>query len=587
MAKFVYICFREPSDAAVEAAHVSIQEINKRICPDNLDVEPASISSDSGVLAGIFSPSDAVSIIGSSVCLGKTVDGTRWQELNQPAPSGVYLIARSDSDFVEIVTDTTASRTAWYFMDEQVFVASSSQRALTMLLGDFRPNKVAISWILSTGSIGPYAGWDSRIQRVNSNTTLALDRRSWTLSIDTKALLVDPIEASPDEHRSLLAQLLSRSVRRLSFDLDRWILALSGGADSRGLLYLLAQTDDGDRLKTLTWGLESSTEDYENDAQVAAELAIEMNVSHSYHPTETSQEPIKALLGRFITCGEGCIDHIAGYMDGFELWRDLHSRGIHGVIRGDQLFGGKPVSEEADVWHSMGVWRWDEFENLPLASDLGLENIRLPEKLQRQRSETLESWRDRLRYQFRLPVFVAALSELKTPYVEIVSPFLMGDVISHMLAVPDHLRTSKTLYHSLFHASAGENILGPEIPFAKYRAIGFAKSLLKKPEFVDFLRDELLRNNTTQVVPEPLVQYVLEHLRVKSPPRTHWKKTLRLALESAVPASRTIFQLKKKLFNKTPFMDVNVLAFRIVMILRMYELLTEDSEFRDTKLRLN
>ena len=52
-------------------------------------------------------------------------------------PDGSYALIRCSADEIELVADIAASRAVWYYHDDDVFLASSSQRALVALLGDF------------------------------------------------------------------------------------------------------------------------------------------------------------------------------------------------------------------------------------------------------------------------------------------------------------------------------------------------------------------------------------------------------------------------------------------------------------------
>ena len=46
------------------------------------------------------------------------------------------------------MSDILASRTIWYAMDENMLIASTSQRAIISFLGEFRLNRSAVAWSL-------------------------------------------------------------------------------------------------------------------------------------------------------------------------------------------------------------------------------------------------------------------------------------------------------------------------------------------------------------------------------------------------------------------------------------------------------
>ncbi|HJW75750.1 MAG TPA: hypothetical protein VJ787_08805, partial [Thermoleophilia bacterium] len=70
------------------------------------------------------------------------------------APDGSFVIVRDGRRFLELVSDIVGSRTLWYVLTDQAFLASTSQRALVALLGDFALSRVAVAWMLSSGSLG-------------------------------------------------------------------------------------------------------------------------------------------------------------------------------------------------------------------------------------------------------------------------------------------------------------------------------------------------------------------------------------------------------------------------------------------------
>ena len=69
----------------------------------------------------------------------------------------------------------------------------------------------------------------------------------------------------------------------------------------------------------------------------------------------------------------------------------------------------------------------------------------LPDGLQQGAGESLETWRDRLQQQFRVPFVLGALSDLKLPYVEIINPLLSDSIVDFIRQLPDALRTNKVL----------------------------------------------------------------------------------------------------------------------------------------------
>ena len=99
-----------------------------------------------------------------------------WWRAGAEAPGGTYALARWDADSVELVSDICASRTLWYALTEEAFLASTSQRALVMLLGGFELLPEATACFLSSGTLGPEVSWDARMRRVPPDARAVLDR---------------------------------------------------------------------------------------------------------------------------------------------------------------------------------------------------------------------------------------------------------------------------------------------------------------------------------------------------------------------------------------------------------------------------
>ena len=170
MAKAVYVCVRNGSTTKTENLRTAIDSISRRICPDNITPRPAQIIEHSGVVAGVFSSAGSVTNQLASVCLGHLTDYENWQAPGQPAPEGTFVIFRANERTLEILTDPVGSRPAWYYIDEEILIAGTSQRAIVSLLRSFEFNTKVIPWLLVTGTPGPTEAWDCRVRRIGADT---------------------------------------------------------------------------------------------------------------------------------------------------------------------------------------------------------------------------------------------------------------------------------------------------------------------------------------------------------------------------------------------------------------------------------
>ncbi len=360
-------------------------------------------------------------VVGASICAGHLTNDTQWDLPGKAAPEGAFVVFRADRTSVEVLTDAVASRNVWYYFDDDILIATTTQRAIVALLGKFAFNRAAVPWMLTNGSLGPVPGWDLRVKRLGPDSTLTVDRESWHLSVVAKQISFDSKDVGASSQRESFLRCLTSTFAPIRFDYSKWVLPLSGGYDSRGILCLIPETAG---MRTITWGLAASQRQRGNDAVVAREVATALGVRHEFRVTDAADEPPQRIFDRFVAAGEGCIDHVAAYMDGFAIWRSLYNEGVEGIIRGDEGFGWTTVHSPADVLRSIGISLWSDYANLPSLVSLGLPPHTMPEELQRRSVESLEQWRDRLYHQYRIPTVLAALNDLKLHYVEVANPLL-------------------------------------------------------------------------------------------------------------------------------------------------------------------
>lgn len=541
------MCEREPSGEVVDAAWSHLDGL---LTPDNLTPRPARIVREHGTTLMLTNPSRASAIHGASVCLGALLaPDDDWWRPGSPLPDGSYALFRVSGTTIELASDTLASRTLWYFIDERRLLASTSQRAIVALLGSFELNPGAVAWMLSSGSLGPDNAWDARIRCLLPGAVLRLDRAAWTVALerDEPRFAVAPV--SDERHQRRLADSLDAVMAELELAHARHVLPLSGGVDSRALLSLLHRRH---RLDCVTWGMASSLADPTTDSAVAARVARHFAVPHRFYATDVAAEPFERLLDRFLVAGEGRVDRISGYMDGFAVWRRLFDDGCDAILRGDEAFGWQPAATTVATRLGVGLQLLGDHANLgPFARELPRQS--LPRRLARGRDESLATWRDRLYQDFRVPVLLAGLNDLKSAYVEVVNPLLARAIVMQVRTLPDHLRTDKALFRALVTAR------GPAIPFAQRAAIELKTNILRHPDATALMCDELASGALAGLLPPALVRRVRDRLAPGRP-----------------AAARTLLtRVQGRLFGKA--LDESVIGLRLFIASRMSRLLARDA----------
>ena len=241
MAKAMIACFRRPH-AFDPLRFVALVE--SRLTPDNARARPTYLHTADGVVTCVYNPPVNPLIRGPNVALGAPFDSPDLFTPGAAAPDGTFALFRSDATRVEILSDYTASRSIWYCCTDDVLVAATSQRLMVLLLGSFVLDSRACRWMLTAGHLGAVDAWDQRFSLLPPNSRLTLTRSTWRLTRDdgSAVLAAHPIRRSRAEHKAALKQAVAEAVDRSRFEGAPWTLALSGGADSRSMLYHLKES---------------------------------------------------------------------------------------------------------------------------------------------------------------------------------------------------------------------------------------------------------------------------------------------------------------------------------------------------------
>ena len=568
MSKLIYVCTRNTKDCRRLVKR--IESACAAISPDNIAPRSPKIVENGGIAFGLTNPSATVRVNGQSIVLGHIDDPSdSWSIAGSEVPDGNFAIFRADKDSVELISDIVGSRTIWYCMDERIFIASTSQRAIVLILGSYQFDDRVVPWMLSTGMLGPSLSWDRRVTCVPVDSLVRLSRSNWTLSTSSKPINFSCTDLPDSRHEETLENAFEETFGALNIDSSTWVLSLSGGYDSRAILcYLLKNRALEKKVRCVTWGLGSSLAEKGTDAYVAKTLASRLNVPHSFYHTDMSVDSAKRIVDRFILNGEGRIDHLASYMDGFQIWKTLFEGGIHGIIRGDEGFGRAAVSSPQAVLRLAGIKLCSDFSNLRNCEAFQLPDQHIPSHLQRRSGESLLNWRDRLYHEHRIPVYLAALSDLKLSYLEQTNPLLSRKILTVFRCIPDHLRTDKSLFKKIVAK------IGPKIEIANADSNASAEDLLRQREIVEILRSEIDSERARSLVPSGFIMKVIQNLQISDGHATLHRQSVRSKFKELVPSF-----VKDSLREKgvLPSLDFNVLAFRIYLISQMNAVLCADA----------
>jgi hypothetical protein len=489
----------------------------------------------------------------------------RWWEPGSPPPDGAFALCRVGAGSIELTTDLYASRTLWYALTDDAFLASSSQRALVALLGSFALNREAVSWLLSSGYLPPGAGWDARLRRVPPGCRLTLDRHRWALDEARHTIPFAPAEGTEQEHIERLRGAIFDVCARLDVPWPAWRLALSGGMDSRSILLGLVRA--GKRPACITWGCTAALGDRKNDAVIADRVADHFGLPHRFYPSDFTGEPLDRVLGRFLAVSEGRLDHLSAYTDGLQVWKLLFESGVEGIVRGDE-----PSQGYRWYYPSEGQSRLRaqahliaDYPPTHAIHRLGLEPQTWPEALRRRAGESLCAYSGRLFQEFVSPAMMSPLNDMKGLYMEVANPLLSRSVVAASHALPESLRRGRRAMKAV------QASMTTGIPFAEHSAPADRSAYLSYPALRRELRRGLSSPAAALLFSDEAVA-VLEASLSDGPTASLWTR-VRPLVKEAVP-SRVSERLKPR-----PQLTGSAarLAFRAYIAVRMVDLLTEDA----------
>ncbi|WP_306601928.1 hypothetical protein [Geothrix sp. 21YS21S-2] len=563
MSNLIYVCRRESSDLAGGAL---LERVADWITPPPIKGFAHRIRQAPGEAVCLTGPGGAGGLEGTSGRVGAFVgDWPEWHRPGSAIPDGSFALVRSDGGLTELCSDYGGTRTLWYAITDTDFFVSTSQRAIICLLQGLSLSRPGFAWFLSSGSLGPSGAWDTRIRRLPRGARLTLDRARWTLSLVTTSIVFRNLPMRREEALEGLRHVLAKAIGSCQGLSPQWILPLSGGYDSRMLLATLYGT--GLRPRTVTWGLAASRTQRGNDAFIAEKLARHYGLRNDYLLTEHSVAPPPVVVDAFIEAHGGTTDALFPYLDGLSLWARFALEGVDGIIRGDEGFGtiSRP---ERHHRYAQDMILLSELIGDEAAEAVADGRQTLPRELRREPEETVQTYGDRLIHACFIPIHLAGLTDVKTPFVDVLNPMLAGSVLEFVRMMPDHLREGRNVYGQLTRS------IGPPIPFAVLAADDSRNGFLQSDPYNLWMAEELASETMARLLPPPFRAAIAQSLVSES----RSKPTLslgRVLLKHLIPSSLVAAVRAVG----PPHVPTNrVIAFRIALASRIIRLLERDSE---------
>jgi hypothetical protein len=577
MGKFLFVHSR---NGLTQSLVHRVEAITKKLSNEAETQNRIFLKRDTNHFIGITNLFEHWEIIDFCLCAGLLInkDKSDWRSIPRENLNGSFAIIRQCHDFVEAITDFTGTKTLWYFIGEEFFGISNSQRMLNTAIGEFKFNDIAIPWVLSSGNLGPELSWHSSIQRLANNSVLRINKKNHSFQIlDNLSIKIDSkdqLTTDSDVTKAILHDY-DQVHQKISIDLKKWLLPLSGGYDSRAIALFFKRNNNSTNLKTVTWGEGDSINEEGTDAYTARHLAEKLDLSHKYYITDLSNDSFNAsvVADRFIRFGEGRIDHIAGYLDGFKMWKDFYDDGVQGIFRGDKAFYEEhSFYSPYYVRAKMGFGLTTDYTNFSTVYDSNFPAQKLPEKLRRVKSESMYAFTEKAYYNFRLPSVLSALNDLKLPYVDVFSPLLCRENILLRSRIIKEYSMTKNYRQLLEGLSQG-------IPIANKESIINRETIMQHPDFLKLYYEALDSEIITKLIPVEIIDNVRSKINQKDKNKefTSKRRSSKEYLFSIIVTRFSWFYFTyQRFFKKKKTINSHILAFRIFMIYKMWQVLNED-----------
>ncbi|NTV75735.1 MAG: hypothetical protein HGA66_16215, partial [Holophaga sp.] len=426
-------------------------------------------------------------------------------------------------------------------------------------------SRPGLAWFLSSGSLGPSEAWDTRIHRLPRGARLTLDRTRWTLDLVTTPIVFRNLPMRWEEAMEGLSSVLAKAIGSCRGLSPQWILPLSGGFDSRMLLTTLHGM--GFRPRTVTWGRAASRTQRGNDAFIAEKLARHYGLRNDYLLTEHSAAPPPVVVDTFIEAHGGTTDALFPYLDGLSLWARFALEGVDGIIRGDEGFGtlGRPAR---NVRNSQDMILLSEIIGDEAAEEVADGRQTLPREVLPEPEETVQTYADRLVHACFIPIHLAGLTDVKTPFVDVLNPMLAGSVLEFVRMMPDHLRKNRKVYEELTRS------ISPPIPFAVLAADDSRNGFLHSEAYSLWMAEELASETMARLLPPStrasLAQSLLSESLSRRPLNLGRDLLKHLIPTSLVAAARSL--------GPPHLPSSRDIAFRAALASRIVRMLERDSE---------
>lgn len=563
MSQIIYVIHKTSSPSLLSNSVERLKLISKRINPENIVAKDTRIVCSENSIVAIYNPMSTITIKETSISMGIAMDD--WSKIGEKPENidGSFAIYRNNEDEFQICTDMVASRTIWFYKDREKFIASSSQRAIIMFLGDFEFNDKVIPWMLSSGTIGPGYSYDKRLNQLKPNSLVTLNKVKWTIQEENFRISLKNKYNTKQEAKEVLKETLIETFSKFKIDSDKYFLPLSGGYDSRGILMLLRKNKN---LETVTWGEKNARLEIDGDAYIAMILAEKFGISNWFYESHQSNINVKSALKVFLANSEGRIDEISGYMDGMKMWSEFYYSGKECMIRGDELIGLSIPRTELEARRAGGITLLEDYYKMDYKEFFNYpeQTFELPDEKDLYRKKGYFA------LNFEHPYKFAALNSVKDPYLEIINPLLTSSVLKVVFDMfDDKIIGDKNLFKEIVDE------LCPDVPIAKKGANRPLEALISSENVVDEFIDCFDNLTSDDIIDSEIIELIKSKIHKTNKKELIIKSKTQL-LRRILP--NVLYNYVRSRINKREI-DWHRFALRAYILINIGRIFKEDASY--------
>ena len=417
-----------------------------------------------------------------------------------------------------LFNDYYASRPVFYGTQNGGFYFSPEAKGVARMPGfDAGVDEDALVAFLINGNPLAEQPFYKNVKPLPPGTVLTVENGRMTRTESSRYVPCgDTNDRGDDYYVEGLSALLLKAVGKQLRNLDKAVVPLSGGIDSRliaGCVHRLT----GGKLRTISWGVDETLPN--SDTVIARQVAAFLGSDHHFARRES--EHLQRDMGEMLYRIDGLNDDPAFHSNELCIMRRIREEfgGLY-VLRGEECFGHTP--EPTCDLEALGHWGIARLEDQPRAERL-LNPAKLPgfrdrsgqiiqQMLDTCPSVNFTDRRDHFYFASRLFHYHSRSAYYKRTVVDVRNPWLDQELLEFLQTVPERYRLNRYLYmkagRALFPALM-------EIPVATRTSLeSWPEKIQKSPDLQRFIRTNLLenRNGFHEIVDSNAVKALFERI---------------------------------------------------------------------------